>query len=377
MPLCIRKEKVLVFSATLIDRYSRKRRPVDVVVEPHRLRLFSEKGEPLKDWMVKGLQFAEKVERGQPVSFAHVAHHRERLIVDDPAILAELRRAGIKLYVAKAAWSGMPTWMLATVAVVVILAVGLLSGSTLITGALVHLIPARWEKSWGDEVVETVTKTAPFCQESKGQEALQTLVKRLAATTEAPFPFTVHVSNAPIANAFAVPGGQIVIFRGLLDVAATPEEVAGVLAHEMAHEVQRHPTRGVVRSVGIKTVMGLVGGNMGRAMNAATGALLNLSHSRGDESEADSIGVDMLNKANIRADGLIHFFARMSSGRESQQSTVLTYLSTHPSDTSRVAAIRRLARGQGEAMTMKEWQALRSICGIEKAKEDPLGALFR
>ncbi len=366
-----------MFSATLIDRYSRKQRSVDVVVEPHRLRLFNEDGEPLSDWAVKGLQFAEEVKRGQPVSLAHTAHHRERLIVDDPAILAELRRAGITLRVAKAAWNGMPTWMIATVVVVVVLAVGLLSGSTLVTDAFVQLVPKRWEKAWGNEVVETVAKSAPFCKEPEGQEALQTLVKRLAATTETPFPFTVHVSNAPVTNAFAVPGGQIVIFRGLIEVATTPEEVAGVLAHEMAHEVRRHPTRGVVRSAGIKTVMGLVGGNMGRSMNAATGALLNLSHGRGDESEADSIGVDMLNKANIRADGLVHFFERMSGKGETHQSAVLTYLSTHPSDTSRVAAIRRLARGQGDAMTMKEWQALRSICGTEKAKADPFGALFQ
>lgn len=371
------RKQAAVFSATLIDRYTRKRRPVDVVVEPHRLRLFSEEGEPLNDWMVKGLQFAEKVERGQPVCLAHAAHNRARLIVEDPAILAELRRSGIKLRVAKAAWGGMPTWMIATVAVVVVLAVGLLSGSTLVTEALVRLIPARWEKSWGNDVVETVAQTAPFCKESEGQAVLRMLVKRLAATTEAPFPFEVHVSNAPVANAFAVPGGQIVIFRGLLDVATTPEEVAGVLAHEMAHEVQRHPTRGVVRSVGIKTVMGLVGGNMGRSMSTATGTLINLSHSRGDESEADRIGVDMLNKANIRADGLIHFFERMSNRGESNYSPVLTYLSTHPSDTSRVAAIRRLARGQGDAMTMKEWQALKSICGADKAKDDPLGVLFR
>jgi beta-barrel assembly-enhancing protease len=371
------RKQAPVFSATLIDRYSRKRRPVDVVVEPHRLRLFSEEGEPLDDWAVKGLQFAEKVERGQPVCLAHATHHRVRLIVDDLAILAELRRAGIKLRVAKAAWGGMPTWMIATVVVVVVLAVGLLSGSTLVTNALVRLIPARWEKSWGNEIVDTVSQSAPFCKEPEGQDALQTLVKRLAATTEASFPFQVHVSNAPVANAFAVPGGQVVIFRGLLDVATTPEEVAGVLAHEMAHEVQRHPTRGVVRSAGIKTVMGLVGGNMGRSMNAATGALLNLSHSRGDESEADSIGVDMLNKANIRADGLIHFFERMSGRGETNHSPVLTYLSTHPSDTSRVATIRRLARGQGDAMTRKEWQALQSICGVEKAKDDPLSGLFR
>lgn len=366
-----------MFSATLIDGHSGKRRPVDVVVEPHRLRLFTEEGDPLSDWAVKGLQFAEKMEPGRPVRLAHADLGRARLIIDDPAIVNELRRAGVKLRVDRAAWRGMPPWMIVAVVMIVVLAVGLLSGNTLVIDALVRLVPATWEKSWGKDVVETVTQSAPFCKESEGQKALQTLVTHLAATTEAPFPFDVHVSNAPVANAFAVPGGQIVIFRGLLDVATTAEEVAGVLAHEMAHEVQRHPTRGVVRALGIKTAMGLLGGNTGKAMSAATGALINLSHSRGDESEADRIGVAMLNNANIRADGLIHFFERMSGGSEANHSSVLTYLSTHPSDTARIAAIRHLARGQGDALTAKEWQALQSICGVEKMKDDPSTALFR
>jgi predicted Zn-dependent protease len=263
------------------------------------------------------------------------------------------------------------------------LALGLLSGSTLVTDSLVHLVPKTVEKSWGQETVATIVEEAPFCEEAEGKEALHTLVRRLAATTEAPFPFEVHVSNAPIANAFAVPGGQIVIFRGLLALASSPEEVAGVLAHEMAHEVRRHPTRGVVRALGIQTVMSFVSGNTGKGLGAATGALINLSHGRDDESEADRLGVQMLNQANIRADGLINFFARMSGGtsaatrKTARRSNLLTYLSTHPSDVSRIAAIRSMARGDGEAMTAKEWQALRSICGTEKAKENLFSELFR
>jgi predicted Zn-dependent protease len=203
-------------------------------------------------------------------------------------------------------------------------------------------------------------------------------VKRLAATTQAPYSFEVHVSNAPIANAFAVPGGQIVIFRGLLAMATTPEEVAGVLAHEMAHEVKRHPTRGVVRKLGLQTVMGLVSGGIGKSLGSATGEVIGLSHGRDDESEADRIGVQMLNKANIRADGLINFFERMRRVSGTNHSNLLTYLSTHPRDAARVAVIRRTARGEGDALTTGEWQALKAICGSGGDKnDDPPSALFR
>lgn len=373
-----------MFSATLIDGYTGKHRTVDVVVEPHRLRMFSEEGKPLADWAVKGLQFAEKVERGRPVRLAHADHDRSRLIVDSPAILSELRSAGITLRAARSAWRGLPTWAIVALVVLGGLAIGLLSGSTLVTDSLVYLVPKTVEKSWGQETIATIVQQAPFCEESEGKDVLRLLVKRLAATTQAPYPFEVHVSNAPIANAFAVPGGQIVIFRGLLTMATSPEAVAGVLAHEMAHEVRRHPTRSVVRALGIQMVMSFVSGNTGKGLGAATGALINLSHGRNDESEADRLGVAMLNKANIRADGLIHFFQRVSGGssatahQSERPSNLLTYLSTHPSDVSRIAAIRSMAHGDGEAMTAKEWQALRSICGVEKEKDgDPLSALFR
>jgi predicted Zn-dependent protease len=347
--------------------------------------VFAQEGAPLADWPVKGLQFAEKVERGRPIRLAHANHGRTRLIVDNPAILRELRGAGITLRADRSAWRGLPAWAVVVLFAVGGLALGLLSGSTLVADALVRLVPKRVEKSWGQETIATILEAAPFCEEAEGKEALQALVKRLAAATEAPFPFEVRVSNAPIANAFAAPGGHIVIFRGLLAAASSAEEVAGVLAHEMAHEVQRHPTRGVVRALGIQAVMSFVSGNTGKGLGAATGALINLAHGRDDESEADRVGVQMLNKANIRADGLVNFFERMGGGtsaakrKAEQQSSLLTYLSTHPSDASRIAAIRSMARGNGEAMTAEEWQALKAICGTDKAggKDNPFAALFR
>ena len=373
-----------MFSATFIDGYTGRRQTVDVIIEPHRLRLYTEAGEPFDDWPVTGLQFAEKPERGRPVRLAHRDHHRARLIIESPAVVSELRRAGVKLRVDRSAWGGLPRWVIVSTILVVVLAIGLLSGNTLVTDALVHLIPKTWETSWGQETISAVEHQAPFCTEPEGVEALQGLVKRLAVTTTAPFPFTVRVSNAPIVNAFAAPGGQIMIFRGLLAVATTPEEVAGVLAHEMAHEVQRHPTRGVVRALGIQTVMALISGNAGKSLGAVTGSLINLSHGRDDESEADRIGVAMLNKANIRADGLIHFFERMSggasaNGAKNERANLATYLSTHPSDTARIAAIRSIARGTGDALTSKEWQALKMICGHETKtnEDDSVTALFR
>lgn len=98
-------------SAHLMDGYTGKRHPVDVVVEPHRLRLFTEDGQPLDEWPLKGLRLAEKVERGRPVRLAHSDHGRARLIFDNQAIVSQLRRVGITLRVDRASWDGLPKWM--------------------------------------------------------------------------------------------------------------------------------------------------------------------------------------------------------------------------------------------------------------------------
>ena len=102
-----------MFYAILIDGHTGRRYSVDVVIEPHQLRLFTEEGRPFDDWPVKGLQFAEKVVRGHSVRLAHVDHGRTRLVIDNPAIVRELRGVGITLRVNRSAWGGLPRWAIA------------------------------------------------------------------------------------------------------------------------------------------------------------------------------------------------------------------------------------------------------------------------
>jgi len=182
------------------------------------------------------------------------------------------------------------------------------------------------------------------------------------------------VSSTPLVNAMALPGGHIILFQGLITSAQSPEEVAGVLAHEMAHEIQRHPMRGLIRTAGLKLVIGALTGGSGSLLSfAGIGeTILGLSYNRQDETEADRIGVEMLNKANIRGDGLVAFFAREAEGERNESSAsaaerkaavrVMQFLSTHPADETRVAAIKAQARGTERALTKAQWQALQTIC---------------
>jgi predicted Zn-dependent protease len=195
-------------------------------------------------------------------------------------------------------------------------------------------------------------------------------------------PFTVRVHRSPVVNAFALPGGHIVVFQGLVTAAQSPEEVAGVLAHEMAHQIQRHPMRGLIHAMGLRMVSGTVLGGFSAA--AASGAhlgevLFTLSYSRETETEADRIGVEILNKADIRGDGLIDFFTRYQENdetksthhgaKDSVEDRLMSFLSTHPPGKARIASIRALVQGKGDALTAKQWKALRAICDEDVVKK--------
>jgi len=138
--------------------------------------------------------------------------------------------------------------------------------------------------------------------------------------------------------------------------------------------------RGLVRSMGLRIVSGTVMG--GFSMTIASGArvgetLFSLSYNREDELEADRVGVELLNNADIRGDGLIDFFMRYQGGNamtvsrakkgESTQEHLMTFLSTHPPGQERLTTIRSMVRGKRDALTTEQWKALQTICdGIDE-----------
>ena len=165
-------------------------------------------------------------------------------------------------------------------------------------------------------------------------------------------------------NAFAAPGGFIVIFNGLLKAARSPDEVAGVLAHEMGHVIERHGAEALVRTVGLSLIFQIFVGDASGlvGLGAAAGQLLlELSYSRGDEAEADATAVTALVAADIRRNGLADFFARLDREAE-DQSEEFALLSSHPLNSDRVEAIRKAPVGGGRAMSVSAWRALKTIC---------------
>src|SRR4051794_30372893 len=141
--------------------------------------------------------------------------------------------------------------------------------------------------------------------------------KRLARSTRGPrYPYSFTIADYREINAFALPGGPIWINRGVLHAATTESQVAGVLAHEIAHVAQRHPatqgTEGAFANWGLGLLSAMLGnaGGAGAARTAA-GAMANtafLKFSRDDEREADRVGLQILTRAGWDARGMVELF---------------------------------------------------------------------
>lgn len=253
--------------------------------------------------------------------------------------------------------------------ILAILLLALVVSFPLLSGVIAPFVPDRVQDPVGEQMIEATAEQGGYCHDPEGIAALQKLVDRLATAADDDRTYRVYVSDADVLNAFAAPGGHVVIFRAIIDHADTPEEVAGVLAHEMGHVVEDHPAKGLVEAVGYG-IFGLLipGGSGDTAVIART--MLTNHYSRGDELDADRVGVETLNEAGIDSRGLIAFFEHLAA-EGNEIPGALEFLSTHPSGDTRSEKLEDIIREGEPAMTAAEWAALRRVCDTTGAP-DPI-----
>lgn len=176
---------------------------------------------------------------------------------------------------------------------------------------------------------------------------LQKLVDKLAKNSpEVKLPLRVYTSTAKEPNAFAIPGGAIVVTQGLLDQVKSENELAMVLGHEIGHFVHRHHLRGLGRgliSMFLSSLIGLTDGAQEVANFSLN--LSNLNYTRKQEENADDVGFDLVMKSYGHVFGATEFFDRMS--REDPKLPGLRYVSTHPLSADRVIRLHLLAKEKG------------------------------
>ncbi len=355
--------------AYLTDGESALRRPVQLYLAPRELQILDEEGRCLDVWPLAGVRLAGEVFSGQPIRLSHSERGEARLTLESHEILEALGR-----YTPASRWRLRPTRNLIVVAtgsllVTVAVAALIVWGVPRLASPLARAVPASWEEAWGGQIADNFEAQFDRCEGGPGNAVLQSLAARMAAVASAPFDIRVVVIDVDQINAFALPGGRIFILRGLLTFAAGPEELAGVLAHEMAHVTARHPAAALIRGLGIQLILTVIAGDLaGSGVLADLGqTLLLLSYGRAAEREADRIGSEILRQVGLSPESQISLLGRMA-GQEDAGSALPSFLSTHPDPRERIAALHREAQRPVNGTTPEpilsatQWAALQSIC---------------
>lgn len=215
----------------------------------------------------------------------------------------------------------------------------------------IHAVPVSVDNKIGSLAIESMNLEGSRVHDEVIVGAVKEMLSRLEPHSELQgLAFEVRVIDSPIVNAFCLPGGKIVLYTGLLRKAKTPEQVAAVLSHEMAHAIKRHGLQQITQSLGvvvaIQVIVGDVGGLVAMGVEMAQSAALT-SYSRESETEADLVGARMLHAAAIDPQSLADFFGMLEEEGHDTPG-VIAWLSTHPQHGVRIAAIREAIANQGE-----------------------------
>lgn len=239
-------------------------------------------------------------------------------------------------------------------------------GLPLAAGPMARRTPPALEQRLGETFSAQMSLGLKACEGQAGQAGLHRLGSRLQAATETPFQIRVRAVRAPMINAFALPGGEILVTSGLIDAARSPDELGGVIAHEVAHVEKRHVMQGVWRSLGVGLLLeALVGGGSGAGQQAVllAASMSDLRYSRRAEAEADARGMELLQAQGLSSRGMASFFDRLASQGESRDETVVKELiSSHPASRRRADLSRAHARSGSPAFTPTEWAAIKAAC---------------
>lgn len=236
----------------------------------------------------------------------------------------------------------------------------------LLSRPVAALIPLRFEKQLGQGVYADLTAQWPPClANDQSNQIINKLSRTLWPEGEYSTGPKVIVVKSHIENAFTLPGGMILITSALLDSLNTPDELAGILAHEEGHVHFRHSMVTLVQRVGIGFAVSLISGGSSSDLIVTAGRqLTELSYSRNLEREADEFALKALKSANISPTGYADFFERMAEKEaKSNTGSLNTIISTHPHSEGRATAARNAKINNPKpALSQAEWALVQSVC---------------
>jgi Zn-dependent protease with chaperone function len=361
-------------AAVYFDGTSSARNSVTIEADASGVRIMAANHHTLDEW-----SYAELRRQSAPDGVLRLGRSGEtllaRLEIRDSALIAAIEDRAVTLDRGGGAERRLRRKIVAlSFAAGASLVVTAIFGLPALASRLIPFIPLSVEHKLGDAVdreirgsLDTQHLGAAFTcgngpGETAGRAALGELVGKLEAAAALPFPLHVDVVRRAEPNAMALPGGRIYVYDGLIEQAQSPDELAGVLAHEIGHVAHRDGTRTVLQTAGLSFLFGMMLGDFvgGGAVVIAARTVLKSSYSRRVEAAADAYSVDLMAKAGGDPHALGAILARIVADKDHG----IKILLDHPETKDRIAAIDAVAVTGATAplLDTADWSALKQIC---------------
>ncbi|WP_018044579.1 M48 family metallopeptidase [Methylobacterium sp. 88A] len=303
------------------------------------------------------------------------AGRAERVDFTDETLAAALKDRCPDLYRTDSSASGgrlrLVLWSIAAGISVIGLAI---YGVPAIAVGLAPVIPAAIEARLGGAVDGQIGKILgdpPVCDDAPARAVLDRLIERMTADAGLPVDPVISVRRHAIANALTLPGGRVVVLSDLIDQSRTPDEFAGVLAHEFGHVAAHDPMRALLAASGSSFLLSLVLGDLtGSTIVVAVGqAAISAGYSREAENAADSYSVEVMRRSGGDATALATILERIAKDDEKPEFAGL--LRSHPFTVERANRIRAMAGSETvgrRILDETDWTTLKGICRNVPAK---------
>lgn len=207
----------------------------------------------------------------------------------------------------------------------------------------------KTEQEWGAQIAQQVAKTAKILQDPVVNAYVNHVGQAIVKNSDAKVPFTIQVIDTDQINAFALPGGHFFVNTGLILAADNEAQLAGVMAHEIAHVAAHHQAREMTRmhfaDLGMVPLVMLSGGSLAGLgayeATTVTVPLTFLQFQRDFEEQADWLGVEYMYKAGYDPEQMTAFFTKVEALQKTKPTLISKAFSTHPQTPERVARTRK------------------------------------
>ena len=355
----------MTWEGTYYDGQTAARESVTLTLEGARLRISRSDGSTLL-WPLSLIRQTQGTLSTEQIRIEFGEEPTQAVLVNDARFAAEIRAASpAARRTFRRQWKTYQVLSWSAGALVILTALYIWGGPAAATW-VANRLPPSWDISMGQSFARHLSRTGRVCAHADSVPELASLVSRLVdASGRTPYEFHVYVLRDTLVNAFAVPGGFLFLNAGLIDAARTPEELAGVLAHEIQHVTLRHSTRAILRELPLRVAFASLAGagiESGASTMVSIGAL---SYRRADEAEADREGMRLLHAANVDASGMISFMRTLDEKHDGPPE-LARYLSSHPRTADRIAELEALAAQPPNAarplLDAAAWARLRDLC---------------